>query len=182
MAAIALASSGSFFSSPFQNRVFSSSAMSPGARMPIDCLTTSPAISGTNITSRPSTSCSASSVIETDMVETFSPPGRPKCASSSTLAPLPASSRIVGAEARTRVSSVTRTPSIGRLRSTRTSATLPVRSPRSSRVLNLVMCHSLLPLDGGGIPQLALAHAGASEGWVGVISRGDAPSPPSNCD
>src|SRR5206468_9518430 len=50
------------------------------------------------------------------------------------------SSRTVGSMARSRVSSVTLAPSIGTLRSTRTSTRLPVSSSgRSSRVLKLFM-------------------------------------------
>ncbi len=91
--------SGSFSSSPGQKRVFSSKPISPLPRMPTDCATTGPATSGMNITSRPSTCCSRPAPCSGYMVEFRSPLGRPKCASSSTLAPRSASSRIVGATA-----------------------------------------------------------------------------------
>ena len=130
------------------------------------CFTTSPATSGTNITSHPSTVCTAPTTIDSDCSELRAPLGRPKWASSRTLAPLSASSRTVGTAARTRVSSVTAPSCIGRLRSTRTSATLPVRSPRSSprssSVRNLVTCISRSPLPqaggvGGGREAASLA-------------------------
>src|SRR6476661_8125831 len=71
-----------------------------------------------------------------DMSGRTSPFGRPKCESSRTIAPRSLSSRTVGSIARSRVSSVTLAPSIGTLRSTRTSTLLPVRSSgRSSSVL-----------------------------------------------
>ena len=65
-----------------------------------------------------------------DMSGRTSPLGRPKCDSRSTIAPRSLSSSTVGSIARSRVSSVTLAPSIGTLRSTRTSTFLPVRSLR----------------------------------------------------
>src|SRR3569623_1646827 len=79
-----------------------------------------------------------------------SPLGRPKCASSSTIAPRSLSSRTVGSIARSRVSSVTLALSIGTLRSTRTSTFLPVSSSgRSSRVLNALTLPELAHRMGG---------------------------------
>jgi hypothetical protein len=62
---------------------------------------------------------------DSDMSGRLSPLGRPKWASSSTIAPLSASSVTVGSVARSRVSSLTAPSCIGTLRSTRTSARLP---------------------------------------------------------
>src|SRR6185503_19828880 len=67
-----------------------------------------------------------------------SPFGRPKWASSSTIAPRSASSVTVGRVARSRVSSLTAPSCIGTFRSTRTSARLPRTSLRSSRVRKLL--------------------------------------------
>ena len=140
---MALASSGSFFSSPGQKRVFSSTATSPGRRMPTVCATTGPAISGQNMTSRPSTADTAPTTMLSDCSELRAPLGRPKCASNSTFAPFAVSSLIVSTAARMRVSSVTAPSCIGRLRSTRTRATLPVMSPRSSSVRKPTILQSL---------------------------------------
>ena len=72
----------------------------------------------------------------THMSGLVSPFGRPKWDSRRTIAPRSESSSTVGSIARSRVSSVTFAPSIGTLRSTRTSTFLPARSSgRSSRVL-----------------------------------------------
>src|SRR5690606_36552523 len=109
--------------------------ISPFLRIPSDCSTTGPETSEMNISRRPSTPSTSPWTKLVDMVELRSPFGRPKWASNSTLAPASASSSMVGATARTRVRSVAEPSFIGRLRSTRTSATLPVTSPRSSRVL-----------------------------------------------
>src|SRR3954470_3566187 len=81
----------------------------------------------------------------------FSPLGRPKWASSRTIAPRSASSVTVGSVARNLVSSVTSPSAIGTLRSTRTSAFFPRTSPRSSSVLNDVMASEQLRHRAGGI-------------------------------
>src|SRR5690606_1857449 len=129
--------------------------ISPFLRIPSDCSTTGPETSEMNISRRPSTPSTSPWTKLVDMVELRSPFGRPKWASNSTLAPASASSSMVGATARTRVRSVAEPSFIGRLRSTRTSATLPATSPRSSRVLNPAIavtwseeaCHHLGSVD-----------------------------------
>src|SRR3546814_9145604 len=80
-----------------------------------------------------------------DWVGFFAPFGRPKWASSSTIAPWSDSSRIVGIAARIRVSAATAPSDIGTLRSTRTRTRLPVTSPMSSRVRKPVMSNSVRP-------------------------------------
>ena len=96
-------------------------------------------VTGTNMTSRPSTSCSASKTIETDISLCFAPFGRPKWASNRTFAPLSASSLTVGNNARKRVSSVTRPSAMGTFKSTRTNTRFPFMSPRSSSVRNAMI-------------------------------------------
>jgi hypothetical protein len=75
---------------------------------------------------------------DSDISGLRAPLGRPKWASSRTMAPRSASSVTVGKVERSRVSSVTAPSAIGTFRSTRTSARLPATSPRSSRVLKLL--------------------------------------------
>src|SRR3954447_23534749 len=94
--------------------------------------------SSMNRTERPASRWIGSTSCAVDMSGRISPFGRPKCDSSSTIAPRSLSSSTVGSIARSRVSSVTLAPSIGTLRSTRTNTFLPVKSSgRSSSVLNL---------------------------------------------
>ena len=123
------------------------------------CLTMSPAISGTNITSLPSTFSTAPMTRLSDWLASRAPLGRPKWASSNTLAPLADSSRMVGTAARTRLSSVTAPSFIGKLKSTRTSATLPVTSPRSSSLRNSGMFGPSVSLRRGAWPLILAAQS-----------------------
>src|SRR5271155_2855840 len=82
------------------------------------------------------------------------PLGRPKCESRMTLPPLPASSVMVGAISSMRVASVTAPSSIGTLRSTRKSTSLPFTAA-SSRLRKRMAAES-----GESLTELAHRHRG----------------------
>src|SRR5690606_2638756 len=79
-----------------------------------------------------------------------SPLGRPRCEIATTLAPASVSLRIVATDARILPSSVMRLPSSGTLRSHRTIALLPARSPRLARVRNVIAPFFLRKVNAGG--------------------------------
>src|SRR5690606_34280324 len=91
-----------------------------------------PTVSSANATGVPRSSSSRRATGRREYRGSGSPFGRPRWATTTTFAPASASRRIVGTEARTRPSSVIRSPSSGTLRSLRTRTRLPRRSPRSS--------------------------------------------------
>ena len=68
-----------------------------------------------------------------------SPLGRPRCAVTTTRAPAAVSASMVGTDARTRPSSVMRSPSSGTLRSARSSTRRPV-TPSASRSSSVFIC------------------------------------------
>ena len=125
------AKAGSFFSSPLWKRVFSSSRMSPSASLATASAATGPMQSAAKATGRPMIPATASAIGASENSGSGPPFGRPKCASRMTLAPLSASSRMVGATRSMRVASVTLPSATGTLRSTRTSTRLPLTSPIS---------------------------------------------------
>ena len=138
-----LASSGSFFSSPAWKRVFSRTPILPGSMVAIARWASGPTQSSMNRTERPDKRWIGNTSCAVDMSGLLSLFGRPKCDRSSTIAWRSLSSSTVGSMARRRVSSVTLAPSIGTLRSTRTSIFLPVRSSgRSSRVLKRAVTYN----------------------------------------
>ena len=91
------ARSASLASSPGWKRVFSRTATSPGASIATACAAVSLAQSATNITGRPIAAATLSVSRLSDIAGFFAPFGRPKCDSSRTIAPRPASSVTVGA-------------------------------------------------------------------------------------
>ena len=130
------ASSGSFFSSPRWKRVFSRMPIDPGIIVVTARSACGPWQSSMKRTGRPVSSANGRTSRDRLMSGRFCPLGRPKCDSSSTIAPRSLSSAIVGTAARSLVSSLIAPSCIGTLKSTRTSTRLPVRSAgRSSRVL-----------------------------------------------
>src|SRR6476661_7010802 len=110
--------------------------MLPGSMVDTARFASGPWQSSMKRTERPVRRWIGSTSCAVDMSGRVSPFGRPKCDKSRTTAPRSLSSRTVGSIARSLVSSVTFAPSIGTLRSTRTSTFEPVNSSgRSSRVL-----------------------------------------------
>src|SRR5262245_10270133 len=127
----------SFFSSSLWKRRFSSRSTSPCFSARTASSATGPTQSSAKATGLPSASASGSTSGLSDISGTRLPSGRPKWLSTTTLAPLAASSFSVGAARSMRVASVTLPAFIGTLRSTRTSTRLPATS-RSSSVLKVI--------------------------------------------
>jgi len=131
----------SFFSSSLWKRRFSSSSTSPGCSAFTAASACGPTQSSAKATGLPSALLSGSISGFSDISGTRFPSGRPKWLSTTTLAPLSASSLSVGAARSMRVASVTLPFFIGTLRSTRTSTRLPwTRS--ESIVLKLLILSS----------------------------------------
>ena len=99
-------SSGSFLVSPGSKRVFSSTSTSPASSRPTPRRTSGPTTSGAWCTRVP---ISSPSRLDTGVSENSGsrPLGRPRCEHSTSAAPRPRSSLIVGSAARMRASSAT---------------------------------------------------------------------------
>src|SRR3990167_10243173 len=159
-AAISFARSMSPFSSPLWKRVFSSRMTPAGGRSAIAFFTCSPLQSAMKLTLAPSTFATAPATGARLISAVRSPFGRPKCASRATFAPAVRRLWTVSTAARRRVSSVTRPFSIGTLKSTRTSATLPVRLPASEMRLKEAIILSAHPREGRDLVRLGFVLPG----------------------
>src|SRR5581483_170194 len=141
--ASAAVNSGSFFSSPLWKRVFSRRRMSPSFIAATAASAFGPMQSSAKATVSPRMALTAGTICLSEYFSSGPPFGRPKWARRITFPPLSAISRMVGATARTRVSSATLPSAMGRLRSTRQRTRLPFTSALS-RVRNaLMLCLSL---------------------------------------
>ena len=126
-------SSGSLLSSPASNRMFSRSSTSPGLAAATAWRATSPAVSGTNRTGRPTYWASIGATGASDSAGSGLPLARPRWEQAMTMAPRSARALTVGAASRTRVSSRTLPSLRGTLRSRRTRTRVPATSRSSIR-------------------------------------------------
>src|SRR5262249_18578050 len=121
----------SFASSSGWKRTFSSSRISPGPSCRAAFSTSGPTQSDASGTGRPSSDSSRSATGFSEYCGFGLPFGRPRCEASTTDAPAPSASWIVGSTAVRRVSSDTAPCSSGTLRSARRKTRLPARLSRS---------------------------------------------------
>ncbi len=140
--ASAARSRSSLLVSAGSKRTFSSRATSPSRRPAATAAADGPATSAANETGRPSSrarwpATGSSEGPPAARSAKSAPDGLPRCASTMTRAPRPASREIVGRLALTRPSSVIRVPSSGTLRSARSSTARP---PTSSSSMPLIGC------------------------------------------
>ena len=139
-AAICLASSRSFFSSPLWKRVFSSISTSPGLSAFAIASTSGPTQSGAICTGLPSSLASASeAAFRLNSGSNPVPLGRPRWLIRTTDAPWSRTYWIVGSAALMRLSSVTTPSAIGTLKSTRMMTRLPLRSMSRTVFLFMVL-------------------------------------------
>ena len=133
-AAKAVASSGSLRVSPARKRVFSTTRISPGARVRARASASGPVVSGLKRTSSPRSSPSRAATGASEASGRGRPPGRPRWERRTRRAPVALRRRRVGRVRSMRVSSATLPFRRGTLKSTRTTMRSPARAARSFRV------------------------------------------------